>query len=352
VVTTIVNSNVNILIEPDCVDSIARADTATYTLTVTNLGNSADVIDITTLGGNSDWHFEIDDVNGTPLQDTDADGKPDVGSVLPNASVNIQALIIPSDSAYAGDTDVRIVYAASSNNENIYDTATLTTYITGGITLFIVEPDYNERLEFGMTEDYAINVIMDGTARDYVEVNPTGNSGGWTYELLDSQLSPLVDINSNGLFDIGWMQPTDSVRLYLRVNAPSGMLGVDSLVLKVIINGETAIFSKQDSAIVYSYIVPKLDIHNYASPFTQRTKFRFSIPEAGGIYLDIYNRLGEKVKTLLSGMYYKRGIYTLGWNGKNDYGKPLAPAVYYYVFRLKRDSGGENKIIKKTAIVR
>lgn len=350
--TTIVNSSVSILIEPDCVDSIARGDTASYTLTVTNLGNSVDVIDITTLGGNSDWHFEIDDVNGTPLQDTDADGKPDVGSVLPNASVNIRALIIPSDSAYAGDTDVRIVYATSSNNENIYDTATLTTYITGGITLFIVEPDYNEKLEFGMTEDYAINVIMDGTARDYVEVNPTGNSGGWTYELLDSQLSPLIDLNANGLLDIGWMQPSDSVRLYLRVNAPTGMAGVDSLALKVVVNGETEIFAKHDSAVIYAYIIPLLDIHNYASPFTDRTTFRFSIPEAGMVYLDVYNRLGEKVKTLLTGSHYKRGIYTHAWNGKNDFGKPLAPAVYYYVFRLKKDTGNEDKIIKKTAIVR
>jgi hypothetical protein len=45
-------------------------------------------------------------------------------------------------------------------------------------------------------------------------------------------------------------------------------------------------------------------------------------------------------------------FYTLPWNGKNDYNKPLAPAVYYYVFRVKNPSGDEDKIIKKTAIVR
>ncbi len=349
---TIVNSSVAVLIEPDSADSVSPGDTVSYNLAVTNLGNSPDVIDITSSGGNADWYFEILDENGLPLEDTDSDGKLDVGPVLPNSSVNIRARVGASDSAVAGDTDIRVVYATSSNNENIYDTAMLITYITGSVTLFLIDPDYSERLEFGMVKDYALWVVLEGTARDYVEVYPAGASGGWTYELLNSGLSPLIDNNSNGMFDIGWMEPNDTVGLYIRVNAPTGMVGLDSLSLKVVINGETEVYSKEDSAVVYSYIVPALEIHNYASPFMDRTTFRFSLPEAGKVYLNVYNRLGERVRVLLSGKHYQRGIYKLPWDGRNDYSKPLAPAVYYYVFRLKRDSGREDKIIKKTAIVR
>lgn len=349
---TIVNSSVAVLIEPDSVDSVSPGDTVSYNLAVSNLGNSQDIIDITFSGGNADWYFEIVDENGLPLQDTDSDGKLDVGSVLPNSSVNIRARVGASDSAVAGDTDIRVVYATSSNNENIYDTAMLITYITGSVTLLLIDPDYSERLEFGIVRDYALRVVLEGTARDYVEVYPAGTSGGWTYELLDSGLSPLVDSNSNGMFDIGWMELNDTVGLYIRVHTPTGMVGLDSLSLKVVVNGETEVYSKEDSAVVYSYIVPALEIHNYASPFMDRTTFRFSIPEAGRVYLNVYNRLGERVRVLLSGKHYQRGIYKLPWDGRNDYSKVLAPAVYYYVFRLKRDSGGEDKIIKKTAIVR
>lgn len=350
--TTIVNSSVSVLIEPDCSDSLLPQDTAHYNLTVTNLGNNHDVIDITYYGGNSDWYFVIEDANGFPLQDSDSDGKPDVGSIPPDGSVNITAKVSPCDSAIYGETDVRIIQATSSNNTNIYDTATLTTHLTGTVTLFIVEPDYSNEVGFGMIKDYPLRIILDGTASDYIEVKPYGASQGWVYELLDSDLSPLVDIDGNGMYDIGWLNPADTADINIRVTTPPGMAGVDSLSLSVVINGETDIFGMADSAIVYSYIVPILDIHNYASPFTSRTTFRFSIPYDGDVYLDVYNRIGEKVRTLLNGKYYHRGIYTLPWNGRNDYNKPLAPAVYYYVFRVKKTAGDEDKIIKKTAIVK
>jgi uncharacterized membrane protein len=349
---TMVNTSVAVLIEPDCSDSASPQDTVIYTLTVSNLGNSPDIIDITYVGGHPGWNFSLVDANGLPLQDSDGDSRPDVGTVPSNGSVTISAHVIPPDSALSGDTDSRIVYATSSNNENIFDTATLTTYVTGSVTLFIVEPDYTEQLEYGMERNYSLWVILDGTAQDYVEIYSVGAASGWDYEILDSQFNRLNDTNSNGMLDLGWMQPGDSIRLNLSVQAPSSMAGIDSLGLRITVTGETERYHMEDSAVIYSYIVPIFDIHNYESPFTYRTTFRFSIPAAGEVYLDVYNRLGERVRKLLTGQHYQRGVYTLRWDGRNESGNPLAPAVYYYVFRLMRDTGDEGKIMKKTAIVR
>ena len=68
---------------------------------------------------------------------------------------------------------------------------------------------------------------------------------------------------------------------------------------------------------------------NYPNPFNMSTTLQFGIPEAGNVYLDIYNILGQKVRTLLSGQNYQPGYHLVEWDGRNDAVRQL-PAAYIY----------------------
>ncbi len=78
-------------------------------------------------------------------------------------------------------------------------------------------------------------------------------------------------------------------------------------------------------------IVPKefLLSQNYPNPFNPTTQFSLSVPESGFITINIYNILGEKVKTLASKNFVK-GVYHFSWDGSNDFGGKVSSGVYIY----------------------
>ena len=73
---------------------------------------------------------------------------------------------------------------------------------------------------------------------------------------------------------------------------------------------------------------------NYPNPFNPETEISFSLLERTQVSLVIYNILGEKVKTLVSGEM-DAGTHTIHWNGRNEAGNSVASGIYFY--RLKAE---------------
>jgi YVTN family beta-propeller protein len=80
---------------------------------------------------------------------------------------------------------------------------------------------------------------------------------------------------------------------------------------------------------------------NYPNPFNASTTIHYSVPDAGpahaairlsGTTLEIYNILGQKVRTLVDEPK-QPGNSVSTWDGKNDKGKEVASGIYLY--RLK-----------------
>jgi hypothetical protein len=63
---------------------------------------------------------------------------------------------------------------------------------------------------------------------------------------------------------------------------------------------------------------------NYPNPFNPSTKIKFSLPNAGQVKLEVYNLLGEKVKTLVN-EYLNSGNYESEFNTEN-----FSSGVYLY----------------------
>ncbi|MCY3734752.1 MAG: T9SS type A sorting domain-containing protein [Gemmatimonadaceae bacterium] len=73
----------------------------------------------------------------------------------------------------------------------------------------------------------------------------------------------------------------------------------------------------------------------YPNPFNPVTTIHFSTPTSGDVELAVYNSLGQKVRTLVSGAH-AAGEYAVTWDALDDGGAPAASGVYL----LRMAAGG------------
>jgi|GEM_PF-2650713 len=85
---------------------------------------------------------------------------------------------------------------------------------------------------------------------------------------------------------------------------------------------------------------------NFPNPFNATTRIDFALASSGFVTLEIYNLLGQKVRTLVS-EYQTPGYKTVIWDGKNQDGQNLASGVYFYRLNTPASS-----FAKKMALVR
>jgi hypothetical protein len=74
---------------------------------------------------------------------------------------------------------------------------------------------------------------------------------------------------------------------------------------------------------------------NYPNPFNAKTIISFALPQESRVTLDIYNILGQKVKTLVDGAM-PAGYHKLEWDGSDHNGLGVSSGVYLY--KLKADN--------------
>jgi len=87
---------------------------------------------------------------------------------------------------------------------------------------------------------------------------------------------------------------------------------------------------------VYSKPPIEFNLHqNYPNPFNSGTVIEFSLKETSSISLNVYNILGEKVRTLMR-EYKTSGEYSIQFNAQD-----LSSGVYFY--QLKTDNSIQNK---------
>ena len=80
---------------------------------------------------------------------------------------------------------------------------------------------------------------------------------------------------------------------------------------------------------------------NYPNPFNPMTRIKFGLPKASFVVIEIYNNLGQKVKTLWRG-FKPDGYHVLDFNSAG-----LAGGVYFY--RMQSDNF---QMVKKMVIMK
>jgi len=68
---------------------------------------------------------------------------------------------------------------------------------------------------------------------------------------------------------------------------------------------------------------------NYPNPFNPGTEISFALPAKSDVNLTIYDLLGRRVKTLISGEL-DAGYHSVAWNGDDSSGKSVSSGLYFY----------------------
>jgi len=80
-------------------------------------------------------------------------------------------------------------------------------------------------------------------------------------------------------------------------------------------------FNKKEYATPASFQL----LQNFPNPFNPTTTIRFDLPEDNIVKLEIFNILGQRVRSLINNEFYEGGTYDVQFNGRG-----LSSGVYFY----------------------
>jgi len=90
---------------------------------------------------------------------------------------------------------------------------------------------------------------------------------------------------------------------------------------------------------------PELE-QNFPNPFNPTTAIRFALPLPTAVQLDVYDILGQRIRSLASGPM-AAGYYTLLWNGRDALGRQVGAGVYFYLLQA-----GEFRQSRKMTLIK
>jgi len=85
---------------------------------------------------------------------------------------------------------------------------------------------------------------------------------------------------------------------------------------------------------------------NRPNPFNPTTVIEYVLPESAPVKLEVYNLLGQVVRTLVD-EEQMAGRYSVVWDGRDDLGREVASGIYFY-----RLSAGKFHAVRRMALVR
>jgi len=170
-------------------------------------------------------------------------------------------------------------------------------------------------------------------------------TGGDKYVYVDQTVS-----NKNWTFyEVAEQAPDDATGISVRArftSSPTGLAYYDDFTVRKLVaipGATTAIDNDIELAVNPSDF--RLS-QNYPNPFNPSTTIEYNIPMDGMISLDIYNVLGQKIKTLYSG-HQSAGSHSLVWDATNASGEAVSTGVYIYSL-----SGANAHVTQKMVLIR
>ena len=72
---------------------------------------------------------------------------------------------------------------------------------------------------------------------------------------------------------------------------------------------------------------------NYPNPFNPTTTIEYQLPRDSQVVLQIYNLLGQRIRTLLN-QSQPAGMHSAVWEGRNDLGQTVSSGIYIYKIQV------------------
>jgi len=86
---------------------------------------------------------------------------------------------------------------------------------------------------------------------------------------------------------------------------------------------------------------------NYPNPFNPSTTIRYSVKEFGQVKLQVFDSLGQVIKTLVN-KEQPAGEYTVRWDGRDEKRIPVSDGIYFYRLQI----GKGRSVTKRMVLIR
>ncbi len=87
-------------------------------------------------------------------------------------------------------------------------------------------------------------------------------------------------------------------------------------------------------------------MQNYPNPFNATTNISFNLTNDTDIELSVYDLLGRKVTTLVTGSL-NAGQHSYVWNGLDDRGQQVSSGVYLYMLKTSENTYTNRMLLLK-----
>lgn len=115
-----------------------------------------------------------------------------------------------------------------------------------------------------------------------------------------------------------------------------------------LIGNSITVFAVQNSTDVTEDsegLPTKFALHpNFPNPFNPDTWISFDVPEVSQVRISIYNRLGQKVRTLIDETK-PVGRFQIKWNGTDDWGRQVSSGIYFYQIETDKFTATKKMIL-------
>lgn len=88
-------------------------------------------------------------------------------------------------------------------------------------------------------------------------------------------------------------------------------------------------------------------LQNFPNPFNPETTIGYELAESADVTLQIYNVVGQVVRTLIAAESQAAGRYQIRWDGMDDRGVSVSSGIYFY-----RISAGEFQTVRKLMLLK
>lgn len=249
----------------------------------------------------------------------------------------------PGDGVQDGP-DLRVAYSVDNTNDNPYMniggtgtgagsgtiTGTLPGSALGYFTLGTVTLDNSlpvDLVAFNAIGKYGKILLTWQTAS---EVNNSGfeiyrsTSENGMYELVNQQLIPgHGNSTTSHYYEYLDTEVEEQTTYYYKLYSRD-------------FNGTLNVYEKISTATVLALPKEFRMAQNYPNPFNPTTRLSFDVAKESRVSIEVYNMLGQKIRTLLDNERLEPGVYDhIIWDAKDDAGNSIANGIYYLVFTAK-----------------
>ncbi|MFQ5628477.1 MAG: phytase [bacterium] len=207
----------------------------------------------------------------------------------------------------------------------------------------ITQPSNGQTFTVGQTVNYA----SDGTDPED-GILPAANFT-WYVDLPGGQTITLAAGVKSGS---GVPQVPGSYTLRLEVKDSGGLMDTDEV--NFIVNAVSPGLSLAKDAIapelafVATEVIPaELKLFDaYPNPFNPSTVISYQLSAVSKVELDIYNLLGQKIRTLVKAEQ-NPGKYSVNWDGRDEMGQLVSSGIFIYILRVDQNELRKRMLLLK-----